>query len=165
MLLFVVDAQLQQIEDIGREVRQRPRQRLVDMGSIISDLVERGAAEHSPAGSFVARSFGLVIAVEQIGPAPVEGRVAGRMVAQDESFEEPGGMSEMPFRRRSVRKRLDRCIRVAERCGEIERQPARRQQPRMQRARARSRACDDRRSSHLSSGSPGYGLSFSIVAR
>jgi hypothetical protein len=48
------------------------------------------------------------------------------MIAKHEGLEKPGGVGEVPFGRRGVGKGLDRRIGVAERCGEVERQPARR---------------------------------------
>ena len=45
------------------------------------------------------RAFGLIIAVEQIGEVIVKSPVPGTMVPQDESFEKPGDMRQMPFGR------------------------------------------------------------------
>jgi hypothetical protein len=47
----------------------------------------------------VTLSLTFIIAVEQIGPAFVMKSIAGDMIPQDESFEEPGGVRQMPLRR------------------------------------------------------------------
>jgi len=77
----MVDPELDEIERLGREVRQSAMKRFIDMSPIGADLVERGAAQHPAPRPRVARTFGLVIAVEQEGVALVEARVAEHVIA------------------------------------------------------------------------------------
>jgi hypothetical protein len=132
MLLFVMDAELDEIEHRGRQVRQGAFERTVDMGAVGPHLIERRTAKHAALGPCVAFPLGLVIAVEQEGIALVERLVAGDMVAQHESLEEPRRMGKMPFGRRGIGKRLDRGVGVAQRTREIERQVPRREQARIE---------------------------------
>ncbi len=103
----MVDAKLNDLERGRRKRRERAFERFVDMGAIGADLVKRGPGEHPAPGASMAGALGLVIAVEQEGVALVERGVAERMVAKDESLEEPGRVRKMPLGRRSVRERLD----------------------------------------------------------
>ena len=80
-------------------------------------------------GTCVARAFGFVIAVEEVGPTLVEWAIARHMVAKDEGLEEPGRVREMPFGGGCIRERLDGRVGIAERRGELERELARRKQP------------------------------------
>ena len=86
MLLLVVDPELDQIERGARKVRQFMLERLIHMGAIGANFVQRGTAEHSAAGPRVARPFGLVIAVEQEGIALVESAISWDVITQDEGF-------------------------------------------------------------------------------
>ena len=124
MLLLVIHPKLNHLQRLRREVRQCAVERFIDVRAIGADLVERRPAQHPATGAGVARPLGLVIAVEQKGVALVERRVAEHVVAQHERLEEPGGVGEVPFRRRGVGERLNRGVGVAERRGEVERQPA-----------------------------------------
>ena len=128
VLLLVVDTELDQCQRLGRKRRQRARQCRIDVRTIGADLIERGAAQHPAPGPGVARAFAVVIAVEQEGVALVEQAVSGGVIAKHERFEEPGGMGEVPFRRRRVGEGLDGGVGVRERRGEVERQFPRREQ-------------------------------------
>ena len=130
MLLLVIDAELDHLERSGRETRERPLQRLIDMCAKSADLVQGRPAEHSAPRTRVPRALRFVIAVEQEGVALVERMISPDVIAQHERFEKPRRVRQVPFGWRGVREGLDRSVGVAERRGEAERQLARREQPR-----------------------------------
>ena len=72
MLLFVLDAELDQHGRRGPQVGQRGLHRGIDMRAPDANLVERRARQQAALRSRVARAFGLIIPVEQIGVAIVE---------------------------------------------------------------------------------------------
>src|SRR6476661_4254606 len=102
------------------------------MGPVATHLIERWATEHTASWARMARPLSLVIAVEQESIALVERRVAEEVIAQDEGLEEPSRVGEVPFGRRGVGEWLDRGVGVRQRRREVERQLARREQPRRQ---------------------------------
>ena len=118
MLLLMMAAQFDQ-RARGRCQRwQRRDQRRVDMRAIGPHLVQRRAGHHAPAIPRVALAFGFVIAVEQEGPMVVVETITSDGIAQDEGFEEPRRMRQMPFRGAGIGHRLNGRIGVAQRCGE-----------------------------------------------
>jgi hypothetical protein len=70
----------------------------------------------------VARSFPFIVTIEQERIALVERPIIAHEITQDEGFEEPARMREMPLGGRGVGERLDRRVGVAQRRGEVERQ-------------------------------------------
>ena len=112
MLLLVIDPKLDQLKRLRVKAWQCSLERFVDIGSVGTDLVQRWPAQHPAARARVARSFGLIIAVEEEGVALIEGPIAARIIAKNEGLEEPARMREVPFRRRRIRERLDRRIGV-----------------------------------------------------
>ena len=88
------------------------------MSAPCADLVEGRPAQHPPARARVSLAFAFVIGIEQISETLVEGPVTRNMIAQDEGFEEPGRVRQMPFRGRGVGEGLDRRVGVAQRLGE-----------------------------------------------
>ena len=129
MLLFVLDAELDQRQRLGGEPGQRTIHRLVDMRAPVAHLVEARPADHAPLWPRMAFALPVVIAVEQEGEAIVERAVMRHMIAQHERLEKPVGVGQVPFGGRGVGKRLDRRIGIRQRRGEVERQRARRGQP------------------------------------
>jgi hypothetical protein len=97
MLLLVTDPKLDQFERGSRKRRKRAIERLVDMSAIGADLVQRRSAQHAATGALVSRPLGLVIAVEQKGPALVECAIARNMIAKHERLEKPRRVREVPF--------------------------------------------------------------------
>jgi hypothetical protein len=132
VLLLMIDAQLDERQRVWLEAGHRTLERFIDMGAKSANLVQRRATQHSAARARVPRAFGFVIAVEEEGIALVERLVRSHMIAQDEDFEKPGRVGEMPFRRRGIREGLDRGIGVRQRRRKIERQLSRREQTRGQ---------------------------------
>src|SRR4029078_10119148 len=102
VLLLMIDAELDQAKRLFAQVGQRALKRLVDMEAIAANLVQRRAAQHPAPRSGVARTLGLVIAVEQESVSLVEGGVAEHTVAQDEALEEPARVGQVPLGGRSV---------------------------------------------------------------
>ena len=124
MLLFVLDAEFDQRVRRGGQIGQRGLHRGIDMRAPDADVVERRAGQQAALRARVARAFGLIIAVEQIGVAIVERAVARDMVAQDEGFEEPCRVREVPFGGRGIGHRLRAGVGVGQRRDEVERQAA-----------------------------------------
>ena len=84
------------------------------MRAIVAYLVQRRPGQHPPHRPRMARAFGFIIAVEQEGVARIERLIARHMIAQNEGFEEPGAMRQMPFGRRRIGHRLDRRIGIGQ---------------------------------------------------
>jgi hypothetical protein len=122
VLLLVVEAELDQAKRRRRKIGKGSEQGLVDRGAIGPDLVEARAAQHAPARPRMPLALAVVIGVEQIGVAFVEGRIALDVVAKHEGLEEPAGVGEMPFGRRGFGRRLKSGVGVRQRLGEGEAQ-------------------------------------------
>ena len=110
VLLLVVQPELDQFAGfrpgpVGKRLEQ-PGHRLVDMGAIGDDLGHRRARQQAPVRTGVPVPHPFVIGVEQVSERGIERRVCRQMRSQDEGLEEPGHMSEMPFRRADVGHRL-----------------------------------------------------------
>ena len=114
MLLFVMAAELDQRQCLGRQIGQGIEQRGIDIGAIGLHFVERRPSHHAAPVARVAMALGFVIAVEQERKAFVVKPVARRMIAQHEGFEKPRRMRQMPFRRGGVLHRLHRRIGIAQ---------------------------------------------------
>ena len=121
MLLLVIDAQLDQLQRSaeGWAALVEARRRRCAPGS---NVIKARSAEHAAPRPGVALTFAFIIAVEEVGPAFVVQAIAGDMIAQDEGFEEPGRVRQVPFRGRGIGMGLDGRIGIRQRCGEIERQ-------------------------------------------
>src|SRR5579872_2352761 len=130
VLLLVIGTEFEELECRRRKRWHRPQERFIDMRPICPHFLKRWPAKQAPARTRMALSFRFIIAVEQEGIAFVEQRIATHVIAQHERLEEPCRMSEMPLGRRGIGKRLNGCVGIAERRGEIERQPAGREQSR-----------------------------------
>ncbi len=122
----MLDAEFDQLEGRRWQIGERTCHLSINRRSPLAHFVEAGAADHPAPRPGVAVAFALVIAVEEEGPALFVQPIAGDMIAQDEGFEKPGRMRQMPFRRRGVRMRLNGRIRIAQRRGEVERELPRR---------------------------------------
>ncbi len=122
MLLLMVEAELETSEGDGRQLRQGVGHRRIDMGPILADFVEAGAAEHAATRPRMPLPLAVIIGIEQISPIRVERLVVRHAVAQDEGLEEPARVGEMPFGGRCIRHRLDGRVGVGQRRGEGEAQ-------------------------------------------
>ena len=121
MLLFVMEAEFDERAQLCRETCHRIGHRTVDMGAIGHHFCKRRAGQQTPLRPGMPRSFGFIIAVEQIGVGLVKQAIAGNMIAQQKSFKKPAGVGEMPFCRRSIVHRLRGCIGIAQTVGEMRR--------------------------------------------
>ena len=124
VLLLVMRAELDQILRRFGQIVPRRHDRAIDMCAVCSHLVQRRPRQQPARGPGDARALGLVIAVEQEGPARIIGDVTRRMIAQHEGLEEPGDVREVPFGGRGVRHRLRRRIGIGEIGGKRQRQRA-----------------------------------------
>ena len=130
VLLFVLQAQLHQLQEPGRGGRRRIAkvgQQLLEGGidAVAPDehRIDRRTAQQAPLRAGMAGADGVVVAVEQVSPAGVGwfvgqrgalqsgagwvGSVAASAIPhqgrpQQELLEEPGGVSEMPLRRAGI---------------------------------------------------------------
>ena len=112
MLLFVVDAQFDQVRRATGESIRSCRNLPIHMVAVGAHLIEGRAGQHPAPVARQASALGLVIAVEQERPVRIERLVVWRMIAQDEGLEEPRCVRKVPLRRRSIGHRLHRCIRI-----------------------------------------------------
>ena len=71
VLLLVVDAEFDQRERIGGQVRQCTLERFVDVSAPFPHFVERRTAEHPALRPSMPLALRLVIAVEEVGEALV----------------------------------------------------------------------------------------------
>ena len=99
MLLFVIEAQFDEIEQFLRKSCHRLGHRAIDMAAIGQHLIDRRAGQQATFRPRVPCAFGFIIAVEQIGKGFVEKPIARHMVAQQKGFEKPADVREMPFGR------------------------------------------------------------------
>ncbi len=123
MLLFVIDAQLGELQRNRRKSGQRLLKRIIDRNAPGANVIKAGSADHAAPRTGVTLTFALIIAVEEVGPALVMQAITRDMIAKDEGFEEPAGVRQVPLRGGGVGMGLDGRIRIRQRCGEIERQP------------------------------------------
>ena len=111
MLLFVIQAHFHQRQQFRQSVRVGGLEKFhhggIDVAAIGGDFVGARAGQMAALVAGVTRSGADVIGVEQIGIVRVEGLVAPAVLAEQELFEEPGGMGAVPFRRARIRHRLD----------------------------------------------------------
>jgi hypothetical protein len=113
VLLLVVETQL---HDVERRSARAPRivheagHATIHVVPILEHFPERGAREQSALGPGVPVADGMVVRVEQHAKLRMEVTVIADAPFQHEGFEEPGGVSEMPFDRARIRHRLQRAI-------------------------------------------------------
>ena len=91
----------------------------VDVLAVGEDLVERRAREGG--AEFLLRHLAerFVVAVEEPEEVGVEGLVGGDELAEDEGFEEPGGVREVPLDGRGFRAGLHHQVFRRERAAEV----------------------------------------------
>ena len=110
MLLFVLDAEFDEVQRRIRRGRQEGQQRRVDMGAVGVDLRRRGACQKAPRRARVPGTDRVVIGIEQERKRRVEQGVVAVVDLKDELFEEPRSMGAVPFRRTGIRHRLNALI-------------------------------------------------------
>ena len=122
MLLLVIEPQFEQPCDFRKHgvvsVVNEFENGVVDVGAIVQHLVEAWPCQQAALGSFVLWSDRIVVGIEQHLEGRVEFLIAVDMGDQDEGFEKPIGMREMPFRRTHVRHRLNLLVFRRQRCGQ-----------------------------------------------
>jgi hypothetical protein len=114
MLLFVVQAQFQQIPQIARKtilfafrVIQEVGHRGINMSAIGHHTVERWTGQQAAIRAGMLGPDRFVIGIEQEIKIGIEFRVSWRMGLQDKRFEKLGDVRKVPFRRTDIRHRLD----------------------------------------------------------
>ena len=98
MLLLVLQSQLHQVHQ-GRFVAalQQAFEGRVHPAPPLAHLPHRRTTQQAPLGTWLARTDGFVIGIEQVTPAGI-GRFIARLVGpQHKGFEKPGGVGQMPF--------------------------------------------------------------------
>ena len=131
MLLLVVHTDLSAHQDLvvfGARAGEEGLQRVIDMGAVVAHFETGRARQQTAQRARLARPLRLIIGVEAIIEARVEGPVARQKGLQDKGLEEPGRVREMPFGRARVLIGLRGLILDAERRGEPGRLPARAKQ-------------------------------------
>lgn len=119
VLLFVVQAQRDEPPDrLRNAARQQALHGRVHMGAVGEHLVQRGPRQHAPARPRVAGADGLVVRIEQVAVACIRRAVAGHVGAEDECFEKPGGVGQVPLGGAGVVHRLDGGVGVGQRRGQ-----------------------------------------------
>jgi hypothetical protein len=106
MLLFVVQAQLDQVKKLGaRIIGQQIHHRRVHSLAKGKHLLQRRAGYQSAMRARVHRPDRLIVGVEQEMPGRVTWFVRG-IAAEHEMLEEPRRVREMPFAGTGIRHRL-----------------------------------------------------------
>ena len=109
VLLLVLQAQLQQspyrLAPLGwfrPQIRQqllKPRVHSLAPGQ---DRTDRRAGQQTAGRARMALTDGVVVRVEEIAPARIGALPAGQVGLQQEGFEEPGGVPQVPLRRTGI---------------------------------------------------------------
>ena len=98
VLLLMMDAQLDALGRLGRHTALIELcDGIVHVPAIGEDSIDTGAREEG--ASFLLRLIGdvVVITVEEPEEVRIAGLIAGEVFAENECFEEPGGVGQMPF--------------------------------------------------------------------
>ena len=127
MLLLMLHAKLDKLHQSGVSIAARRKelaQARIHMSAIGQNLLAGRACQQATVGARMARACGLIIGVEEIGEAFIEGAIA-IAAPQDEGFEEPGRMGQMPLGGAGVVHGLNRLVLGRQRFGELHRQAPR----------------------------------------
>ena len=105
VLLFVLQAKLQEVFDFSRSgaIPQQGEDSVVDVRTIIQNLAQTGAGEQATLGAGEFLADAVVIGIEQHAIRGVERFETGFEPFQNEGFEKPAGMRQMPFNRAGIR--------------------------------------------------------------
>jgi hypothetical protein len=123
VLLLMLQAQFDQHAQCGVVVACQPfAHGVVDATAVVAHFVQRGAGQQAALRAGVHRPHGLVVGVEQVMPFRPR-RAIGRIAAQHELLEEPGGVRKVPFAGTGVRHRLDLHVLGAESGAQVLRMP------------------------------------------
>ena len=131
MLLLMSLAERKKRRDRGRfrlAAGEQFAQRVVHIAAVGEDFVRRGARQEPAPGPRMPGPGGFIIGVEAIREALVEDAIAAHVRRQDERFEEPARMRQMPFRGAGVVHRLDGHVLGRQRFGDVERELAGREE-------------------------------------
>ncbi len=114
MLLLVIEPELDQRQELarcpGRRLSDHVDHRPIDVGAVARDLIDAGTRQHPARRAGVPRTDRLVIGIEQIAVARIEGPIVAALRRQHEGLKEPRRVCAMPFRRARVGHRLDGLI-------------------------------------------------------
>ncbi len=123
MLLFVMQAEYDELGRVGVAGVDQVVHRVVDVRAVLRDFADRRAREQPALRSRVPRPDRFVVGVEEVRVRRIERRVAAALAfgvgREQEGLEEPRGVRPMPFRRTHIRHRLDHLVLVGERRGEL----------------------------------------------
>ncbi len=123
MLLLVMDAELDQRRRLGPirlvEPLDQPGRRGADMVAVRRDALHSRPRQKPALRPRVARTDRLVVRVKQVAEVRVEFVIAPGEAAQQEGFEKPGHVCEMPLGRADIRHRLDRLVLRRQRRGQL----------------------------------------------
>ena len=122
MLLFVVQPKRKQLRTALSDNVHRLQQRLVHPKPVVDDFGKRRSRQQATLRPGMAWALGLIIAVEQVGPAWVLQPITGHVITQQEGLEKPAGMREVPFGWGGVRHGLGGCIRFRKSAHQIQAQ-------------------------------------------
>src|SRR6266516_2297334 len=126
MLLLVMDAQNQKRLDLVEEAFVSIRQKIfdvrIDRGAIALRLFYRGTRDQATQIAPMHIAGGIVVRIEEIAVLRNFGAIAWQPFFQNKSFEEPGGMGEVPFGWADVRHRLNNTIFGLEICAQTHRE-------------------------------------------
>src|SRR5258708_7755171 len=102
MLLLMVKSELDKLIDTVVTFCQQCSHRVGDVAAIGQDLPDPGTGDHAALRSRVPRTNRLVVGVEEIFISRIEHAVVPRVWPQQERFEKPGRVREMPFGRTGI---------------------------------------------------------------
>jgi hypothetical protein len=110
MLLFVVEANLENSKDLGgigvTDFFNQTRHSGVDMGTILRDLLAVWPGDQAPLRARVTGTRRDVVGIEQERKPLIEDSIARIVRHQQKLLEEPRDMCAVPFGRRGIRHRL-----------------------------------------------------------
>jgi hypothetical protein len=112
VLLLVLDAELDERQPLVVELL-----RIDGLGHLLlhvlavgQHLVERRTRKHPALGTRMLVAHRVVVRIEKHAVGGVVQPVVGNRGREDERFEEPGGVPQVPFRRTGIGHRLDGAI-------------------------------------------------------
>ena len=115
MLLLMVNTERDKLCSLwGRLIGEKLLHTGVNMRAVGHHVLKRRTGQHAASGARVALSHGVIIGVEHVLKVSVEFFIAAKMRLQDEAFEEPGDVRQMPFCRARIVHRLHGCVGIGQ---------------------------------------------------
>src|SRR5690554_1787128 len=101
VLLFMVEAQLDQCGQLGWKVcgGEGLLHMLIDMPAIGQHLLQRRSGQHPAFGAGVAIAYAEIVGIEEYLEGGIEGRRWIGQLTENEGFEKPAGMRQVPLER------------------------------------------------------------------